>query len=172
MAPVPEHAALKEPCSVPRSYAVHTALVLLAVVCACLAVSGCARHVSLSELGASDAVVWVRLTTAEDERIVGQVVSLDAGSMVVEVRHDLGGDVSVRKRGDEEALYSGTERLPGEFVRVDRENGNRVAVVHREFHAVDIDAATFHESSGERSLASIVSLLLGPVIGGSLGFIL
>jgi len=171
MAPVPENAALKWPGSAPRSSVAVVALVLL-VVCACLAVSGCARHVSLSELGASDAVVWVLLTTAENERIVGQVVSLDAGSMVVEVRHELGGNVSVRKRGDEDAVYNVTERLPGKFVRVDREDGNRLAVVHREFRAIDIDTATFHESSGERSLASIVSLLLGPVIGGALGFIL
>ncbi len=96
MVPVPEHAASKRPGLAPRSSAVCIALFLPAAVCACLAVSGCARHVSLSELGASDAIVWVLLTTTEGERIVGQVVSLDAGSMVVEVRHELGGDVSVR----------------------------------------------------------------------------
>ena len=57
-------------------------------------------------------------------------------------------------------------------MRVDAEDGERVAVVHRTFRVVDIDSATFHESGGERSLSSIVSLLLGPAIGGTLAFIL
>ena len=125
----------------------------------------------MSELGDSGAVVWVRLTTSDSESVVGQVVSLDAGSMVVAVRHLLGGDLRVRDRGGE-ALYSGTERVPGELVSVNREEGGRVAVVHRTFRAVDIDRATFHESKGERSLASIVSLLFGPVVGGTLGLVL
>lgn len=136
-----------------------------------LFVTGCAKHVPLSELGESGAVVWVRLTTSDDEDVVGQLVSLDAVSMTVAVRHELGGDVRVRERG-ERALYSGTERVPGEFVRVEQEEGRRVAVVRRTFRAIDVASATFHESSGERSLASIVSLLLGPVVGAALGFIL
>jgi len=125
----------------------------------------------MSELGESGAVVWTRLTTSDGEDVVGQLVSLDAGSMVVAIRHELGGEVRVRERG-EKALYSGAERVPGEFIRVDREEGLRVAVVHRTFRAIDIDTATFHESSGERSLASIVSLLLGPAIGVAFGVVL
>jgi hypothetical protein len=116
-------------------------------------------------------VVWVRVTTSSDETLVGQLVSLDAVSMTVAVRHDLGGDVRVRERG-ERALYYGTERLPGELVDVERDGSRSVAVVHRTFRAIDIATATFHESGGERSLAFVVSLLLGPVIGAALGFVL
>jgi hypothetical protein len=145
---------------------------LLVIVCAGLVTCGCGRNVSLAELGSSGAVVWVRLTTSDDERIVGEVVSLDAGSMVVAVRHELRGDVRVREREGESALYSGTERVPGRFVGVDNGEQGRAAIVHRTFRAADIATATFHESGRERSLASIVSLLLGPAIGGALGLIL
>ncbi|MFH1864911.1 MAG: hypothetical protein ABIK85_03430 [Candidatus Eisenbacteria bacterium] len=146
------------------------AAALLVLVCACLVICGCARHVSLAELGSSEAVVWVRLTTSDDERITGQVVSLDAGSMVVAARYELGGDIQVRERDGDSVLYSGTERVPGRFVGIDSEEQRRVAIVHRTFPAIDIAIATFHESRGERSLASIVSLLLGPAIGGAIGF--
>ena len=144
----------------------------LLLVCAGLVACGCARRVSLAELGPSGAVVGVRLTTSDGEQISGRVISLDAGSMVVAVRHAIAGDVRVRERGGERTLYSGTERVPGRFVRVDTEEDRRTAVVHRTFRAVDIASATFHESKGERSLSSIVSLLLGPVVGGGLGLVL
>jgi hypothetical protein len=144
----------------------------LVIVCAGLVACGCARHVALAELGASGAAVGVRLTTSDGEQITGRVISLDAGSMVVAVRHAIAGDVRVRERSGERALYSGTERVPGRFVRVDTEEGVRTAVVHRTLRAVDITSATFHESKGERSLSSIVSLLLGPLVGGALGFAL
>jgi hypothetical protein len=144
----------------------------LALVCAGLVACGCARHVSLAELGPSGAVVWVRLTTSDGEQVPGRVISLDAGSMVVAVQHAIDGDVRVRERGGDQALYSGTERVPGRFVSVDTDEGGRVAVVHRTFRALDIASARFHESRGERSLSSIVSLLLGPAIGGALGFVL
>ncbi len=148
------------------------AIALFVLVCAGLVACGCARQVPLAELGPSGATVWVRLATSDGERVTGQVVSLDAGSMVIALRHALEGDVRVRERGDERALYSGTERLPGRFVRIDTDEGERVAVVHRTFRAVDIASATFHESGGERSLSSIVSLLLGPAVGATLAFIL
>ena len=144
----------------------------LVLVCAGFVASGCARHVPLADLGTSGAVVGVRLTTSDGEQITGRVISLDAGSMVVAVRHVIAGDIRMRGRGDEQALYSGTERVPGRFVRVDTDEGERTAVVYRTFRAVDITSATFHESSGERSLSAIVSLLLGPVVGGALGFVL
>jgi len=146
--------------------------VLLALVCACAVVCGCARHVSLAELGPSGAVVWVRMMTSDNEQVIGQVVSLDADSMVVAVRHELGGDVLVRDRGGESALYSGTERVPGRLIGVESGDQGSAAVVHRTFRAGDIATATFHESKGERSLAFIVSLLLGPAAGGALGLIL
>ncbi len=148
------------------------ATALLVLVCAGLVTCGCARQVPLTELGPSGAVVWGRLETSDGEEVTGRVVSLDAGSMVIALRHALKGDVRVRERGGDKALYSGTERLPGRFVRIDSDDGGRVAVVHRTFRVVDIASATFHESGGERSLASIVSLLLGPAIGGALAFIL
>lgn len=144
----------------------------LMLVCVGLAACGCARHVSLAELGTSGAVVGVRLTTSEGEQVSGRVISLDAGSMVVAVRHAIAGDVRVRERGGERTLYSGTERVPGRLVRVDTDEGVRTAVVHRTIRAVDIASATFHESRGERSLSSIVSLLLGPIVGGTLGLVL
>ena len=148
------------------------AIVLLVLVCAGLVACGCARNVPLAELGASGAVVWVRLATSDGEEVTGRVVSLDAGSMVIALRHVIEGDVRVRERGGDQALYSGTEQLPGRFVRIDTDDGGRVAVVHRTFQVVDIASATFHESGRERSLASIVSLLLGPAVGGALAFIL
>lgn len=142
------------------------------LVCAGLAASGCARHVSLAELGASGATVGVRLTVSDGEQVTGQVVSLDAVSMVVAVRHAIEGDIRVRERGGDQALYSGTERVPGRFVRVDTDDGERVAVVHRTFQTIDIVSASFHETRGERSLSSILSHLLGPAVGGTLGFVL
>ena len=148
------------------------ATVWVMLVCAGLAASGCARHVSLAELGPSGATVGVRLTTSDGEQVTGRVVSLDAGSMVVAVRHVIEGDVRVRERGGDQALYSGTERVPGRFVRVETDEGERVAVVQRTFQAVDIASATFHESRGERSLSSILSHFLGPAIGATLGFVL
>ena len=144
----------------------------LVFVCVGFVACGCARHVPLAELGTSGAVVGVRLTTSDGEQTTGRVVSLDAGSMVVAVRHVIAGDVRVRGRGDERELYSGTERVPGRFVRVDTDEGERVAVVHRTFQTVDIVSATFHESKGERSLSSILSHLLGPAVGATLGFVL
>ena len=149
-----------------------TVIAWLMFVCVGLAACGCARHVSLAELGTSGAVVGVRLTTSEGEQVSGRVISLDAGSMVVAVRHAITGDVRVRELGGERTLYSGAERVPGQFVRVDTDEGARTAVVHRTFRAVDIASATFHESKGERSLSSIVSLLLGPIVGGTLGLVL
>ncbi len=148
------------------------AIALLVLLCAGLVACGCARQVPLTELGPSGAVVWVRLATSDGEEVTGRVVSLDAGSMVIALRHAIEGDVQVRERGGDQALYSGTERLPGRFVRIDTDEGERVAVVHRTFHVVDIASATFHESGGERSLSSILSLLLGPAVGGALAFIL
>jgi hypothetical protein len=148
------------------------AIALLVLVCAGLVACGCARQVPLAELGPSGAVVWVRLATSDGEQVTGRVISLDAGSVVVALRHAIEGDVRVRERGGDQALYSGTERLPGQFVRIDTDEGERVAVVHRTFRVVDIASATFHESGGERSLSSIVSLLLGPAVGGALAFIL
>ena len=148
------------------------AVAWVVLVCAGLAASGCARHVSLAELGPSGAPVGVRLTTSDGEQVTGQVISLDAASLVVAVRHAIEGDVRVQERGGDEALYSGTERVPGRFVRVDTDEGERVAVVHRTFQTVDIVSATFHESRGERSLSSILSHLLGPAVGATLGFVL
>lgn len=148
------------------------ATTLLVLLCAGLVACGCARQVPLTELGPSGAVVWVRLATSDGEQLTGQVVSLDAGSMVIALRHAFEGDVRVRERDGDKALYSGTERLPGRFMRIDTDDGERVAVVHRTFQVVDVASATFHESGGERSLSSIVSLLLGPAIGGALAFIL
>ena len=148
------------------------ALAAVVLVCVCIAACGCARHTALADLGSSGAVVWVRLTTTGGEEATGLIVSLDAGSMVVAVRYELRGDIRVRDRDGSSAVYAGAERLPGRFVGVESGDERRVAVVHRTFRAADIATATFHGSKGERSLASIVSLLLGPVVGAALGFVL
>ena len=58
----------------PRKLQMAPAAILVVFVCACLVACGCARHVPLTELGSSGAVVWVRLTTTDDERVVGEVV--------------------------------------------------------------------------------------------------
>jgi len=80
------------------------ATTLLVLLCAGLVACGCARQVPLTELGPSGAVVWVRLATSDGEQLTGQVVSLDAGSMVIALRHALEGDVRVRERdGDKTA---------------------------------------------------------------------
>jgi hypothetical protein len=155
-----------------RRHARPRAAALFVLACACLAAAGCARTVSLAEIGSTGAPVWVRLSISDGEELVGQVVSLDAVTMVVATRHRLVGDVRVRTRGGEEALYDGAERMPGEVARIEREEDRRYAVVHRTFRALEIESATFHESGGERSLASIISHLLGPVVGAALGFVL
>jgi hypothetical protein len=148
----------------------HAALLIL--LGALIAAAGCARTVSLADVGSSGPPIWVRLTTTDAETVTGQLVSLDAGGIVVSERHRLVGDVRVRELGGEQALYSGVDRLPGELAAVETDADGRFAVVHRAFRAVDVSSASFHEGGGERSLATILSLLLGPVVGGALGFVL
>jgi len=145
---------------------------LLACAIAAALASGCARQTPLAEVGAEGVEVWVRLTTTGGEKVTATLVSLDAGSIVVETRHRLQGDVRVRERGGEPALYNGVDRMPGDLVRVDTSDGARYAVVHRAFRALEVESATFHDSRGQRSLAGILSHLIGPVVGGALAAIL
>jgi len=146
-----------------RVLAVCTALALLS--------AGCAKNTPLADVGASGADIYVLLRTTDGESITGTLVSLDARAMVVETRQAVAGDTMVRERDGVSALYSGVDRLPGEVVDVESSPGGRVAVLHRTFRAVEIESATFHEARGQRSLAKLLSHIVGPVVGGTLGFI-
>lgn len=134
--------------------------------------AGCSRHVPLSDVGPSGADVWARVTTSGGELVTGRLVSLTAGGVVVAQEYPVVGDYRLSDRGGERALYAGTERVPGELVRIGTRDGVRYAVVHRRFKALDVESATFHGSRGERSLASILSLIIGPVVGGALALVL
>lgn len=140
------------------------------LACAALALAsfGCARRTSMAELGTSGDVVWARVSTADGEQVTGELVSLDAARLVVALRYQVKGDVSVRGTGDDARLFAGTAEVPGKLVSVERGESGRVALVHRTFRAADVDSATFHQDSGTRSLGSIVSTFLGPVVGGAL----
>jgi hypothetical protein len=59
-------------------------------------------------------------------------------------------------------------RVPGEVVEVDRPEIARVARVRRSLASGAIEEATFYRSAGEASLATILSLVVGPTVGGLL----
>lgn len=146
----------------PRLWAVVACTALLLVA------FGCARRTSMKDLGSSGATLWARVSTSEGEKVTGELVSLDAARLIVALRYDVKGDVRIRGTGDAARLFSGTSEVAGELVAVTREEGGRVALVHRTFRAADIESVTFHQDGGSRSLGSIVSTLLGPVVGGAL----
>lgn len=133
---------------------------------------GCARRVPLTELGGSRAEVWARVTTVDGEEFTGRLFSLDASALVLEFEYDVTGEFRLSERGGTESLYDGTEKVHGELAGVETRDGVRVAVMRRRFSVRDLESATFHASRGERSLASILSLLVGPAVGGALGLLL
>jgi len=154
-----------------RSKRALWALLALAVTLVLLT-AGCAKRTPLADAASAGIDVWVRLETEEGESVTGVLVSLDARAIVVDTRHTLSDDVRVRDRAGRRGLYSGTERLPGEVVEVESGEAGRTAVVRRTFRALEIESATFHEGSGQRSLANILSHILGPIVGGTLGLII
>lgn len=145
-------------------------------VCVCamaalLFVAGCARRTPITDLSSAGGVVHVQLTTADGSELSGTLISLDASRLVAAVTYRIEGDVGLRGYGDEAELFIGAEPVPGVLVEVGRDDGGRTAIVHRSFATRDVVSATFHTSEGERSLGSIVSMFLGPAVGGAAGLI-
>jgi hypothetical protein len=146
-------------------------LICCSVLWIALACAGCARRVPIQSLEGSGAIVWTRIVTTEGEELTGRLLSLDASSILVELRYPIEGDVLLRTRTGLTELVSGTTRVPGDVVEVTAGDDGRVAVVHRVLRTADVEAATFHESSGEQSLKSIISMFLGPAVGGLAGLL-
>ena len=131
-----------------------------------MAVAGCARRVPLSELGGSGASIWTRIVIEDGEELTGRLVSLDASGIVLELIYPIEGEVRLSTRLGETELFSGTQKVEGELVEVTEGDDGRDAVVRRRIRTSRVASATFHESSGEQSLRAIVSMLLGPTVGG------
>ena len=146
------------------------------VVCACavgaaLLASGCARDVPIAELSGSGAVVGVVVTTVDGEEVRGTLESITPRGMVVVADYVEGGGVEIVGAGQSiSVLVEGTP-VPGEVVGVERPEVARVARVRRSFAAGAIEEATFYRSAGEASLATILSLVVGPSVGGLLAVI-
>jgi hypothetical protein len=139
---------------------------LAAFVCA-----GCARRVPIGELGGSAATVWARVVTRDGEELTGRLISMDASELVIELTYPVEGDVRLSTRLGETELFSGTTRVEGDLIGVSDGEDGRQALVHRRLRTLDIASATFHESQGEQSLRAIVSMLLGPAVGGLAGLV-
>ncbi|MBN2564081.1 MAG: hypothetical protein JXB46_00060 [Candidatus Eisenbacteria bacterium] len=136
-----------------------------------LACCGCARRVPIEDLEGSGADVWTRIVTKDGEELTGRLLSLDGWSITVELLYPIEGDVHLRTRIGRTELVSGATQIPGEMVDVTTGEDGRVAVVHRTLRTLEVASASFHESSGEQSLKSIVSLFLGPAVGGLAGLL-
>jgi hypothetical protein len=143
-----------------------------AVLClAGLVLAGCSRRVPIGEIGTSGTAVWTRIVTEDGERLRGRLVSLDASEIVIEIAYPIEGDVRLSTRAGKTELYSGPERVEGELVGVIEGDEGREALVHRRCRTIDVESASFYESKGEQSLRTIVSLFLGPAVGGLAGLI-
>ena len=142
--------------------------ILIAALAALLLTCGCARRVPLSDLSSGGAVVGVVARTAGGEEIRGELLAVTERDMFVLASYTEGGGVDIEGFGDGRRVIVDGERVDGEVVRVDRLEGARVARVRRTLAIQGIERATFHRSGEEVSLASLLSLLLGPSIGGLL----
>jgi hypothetical protein len=149
----------------------RAALFILAAVLLLLTCAGCARRIPIADLGPSGAEVWARVVTVDGEELTGRVLSLDASSIALELRYPIEGDVRIQTRSGTRELFSGAARVPGELADVTAEENGRVALVRRSLRTPDITSATFHETRGEQSLRSVVSMLLGPALGGLAGLL-
>jgi len=143
-------------------------IVLTAVIAALLLTCGCARQVPLSDLSAGGAVVGVMARTVAGEEIRGELLSLTQRELAVLAHYTEGEGIKIEGFGDARRVVIDGTRVDGEVVGVDRVDGARVARVRRTFPILDIDRATFHRSRQEVSLGAILSLLLGPSVGGLL----
>jgi hypothetical protein len=144
------------------------AILLGAAVAAVLAATGCARQVPLAGLSAAGADVGVILRTAGGEEIRGRLLSLTEREMVVDALYPEGDGVEIKGVGDNRRVAVDGQRVPGDFVGVERVDGVRVARVRRTLGVGEVERATFHRSKREVSLGTILSLLLGPGVGGLL----
>jgi hypothetical protein len=144
------------------------AILLGSAVAAVLAAAGCSRQVPLAGLSAGGADVGVIVRTADGEEIRGRLLSLTEREMVVVASYVEGGGVEVKGVGDNRWVALHGERVRGDFLGVETVDGQRVARVRRTLGVEEIGRATFHRSRREMSLATILSLLLGPSVGGLL----
>lgn len=143
-------------------------IIPVVALAALLLAGGCARQVPLGDLSGGGAVVGVIVRTVDGEEIRGELLSVTARELVVLAEYEEGGGVRIDGFGDGRRVVAGGARVEGEVVRVDRVDGVRVARVRRIIKTPDVERATFHRSRREVSLASLLSLLLGPSVGGLL----
>lgn len=139
---------------------------------AALLAGGCSRHVPLSEISAQGADVGVIVRTVEGEELRGRLLSLTERELVIVARYVEGDGVEIEGYGEARRVIVDGARVAGEVIGLDRLDGARVASVRRVLRTQDVDRATFHRSGREVSLATILSFILGPVAGASLGLVL
>jgi hypothetical protein len=144
-------------------------IVLLAISCAAL---GCARHVSLRDVGSTTSEIGVRLTTRDAEDLSGVLLALTDDAVSLEVHYEIRGRVSLDGVGDSRRVVVDGVPVPGEIVGVDRHDGSRTARVRRTLPLDEVAGMTFHRSRTEASTAPVVSHLLGPAVGGLLALFL
>jgi hypothetical protein len=157
----------------PRTVIVNGKPVVVAwAVGAALLAGGCSRQVPLSQISAQGTDVGVIVTTVDGEELRGRLLSLTEREMVIVAHYVEGGVVEIKGYGDARRVVVDGARVAGDVVGVDRLDGARVARVRRVLGTRDVDRATFHRSGREVSLATTLSLILGPVVGASLGLIL
>jgi hypothetical protein len=135
------------------------------------ALTGCAKRTHVADLSEAGSDVHVRLTTEAGDTLEGTLVSLDASELVAKIDYAVEGDVRLRGYGERAELFFGDEKAPGTLLAVEPTETGRVAVVLRSFPMREVVSATFHVDEAERSLGSVISMFLGPVVGGAAGFL-
>jgi len=146
------------------------ALVMLLVAAAGL--SGCARRVPVAELARRGAEVGVRAELRSGERIEGRLASLSDETLVVDVVYRPGPDVEIVGSTDRLSVVSAGETVAGEIVSVEGRGRDRRVTLRRTIEAAQVARATFHRSAREATLAPVVSVLAGPLIGAALALLL
>ena len=139
---------------------------------AALLANGCTRQVPVGELSAAGTDVGVIVKMADGEELRGQLLSVTEREMVVVAYYVAGGVTEIEGFGEARRVVVDGTRVPGDVVGVDRLDGARVARVRRVLRIQDIERATFHRSGQEASLAKILSFIIGPVVGATLGLVL
>lgn len=143
------------------------------VFCGCVVgtaflASGCGHHVPIAELSARGVDVGVTVTTVDGEEIRGTLESITPRGMVVVADYVEGDSVEIEGAGESLRVLVEGVPVPGEVVDVDRPGIARVARVRRSLAVEAIEGASFYRSAGEASLATILSLVVGPGFGGLL----
>jgi len=127
-----------------------TRTILTLSILACLLAGGCAHNA---------------LTTLAGEEFEATLVSLTEETIVVRVAYEIGGKVELEGVGESRRVVVDGEEVPGTISDVEREGERKTALVVRSFLLIELSEVTFHESQGESSLATVVSHLLGPLVG-------